>query len=134
MLPFEFIVIGVPVSHQTKNRARLQTWRTQVRNAAQALWPPEASPVTVQVRMRIVYYYDGAPLDIDNMLKPIQDALNGLVYEDDRQVSDLVVGKRSLNGSYRVRGMSLALARGFVNGTDFIHVLIEEAPDHQELL
>ena len=134
MLPFEFIVIGVPVSHQTKNRTRLQAWRTQVRNAAQALWPPEAPPVTVHVRMRIVYYYDGAPLDIDNMLKPIQDALNGLVYEDDRQVSDLVVGKRSLNGSYRVRGMSLALARGFVNGTDFIHVLVEEAPDHQELL
>ena len=134
MLPFEFIVIGIPVSHQTKNRARLQAWRAQVRSAAQSRWPPGVPPVAVNVRMQVVYYYDGAPLDIDNMIKPIQDALNELVYEDDRQVSDLVAGKRSLNGSFRVRGMSQVLASGFVNGTDFIHVLVEEAPDHQELL
>ena len=134
MLPFEFIVVGIPISHQTKNRARLRAWQAQVRTAAQARWPSGTPPVVVNVRMRIVYYYDGASLDTDNMIKPIQDALNGLVFEDDQQVTDLVAGKRSLNGSYRVRGMSQVLATGFVNGTDFIYVLVEEAPDQQELL
>ncbi len=32
MLPFDFVVIGKPVSHQTKERKRLQTWKNQVRS------------------------------------------------------------------------------------------------------
>jgi hypothetical protein len=31
VLPIEFIVIGKPISHQTKDKKRLQAWKDQVR-------------------------------------------------------------------------------------------------------
>jgi len=41
------------------------------------------------VRLTICYYHDRVAirLDNDNLVKPIQDALNGLVYEDDRLIT-----------------------------------------------
>ena len=36
------------------------------------------------VALTVLYFYDEAALDIDNILKPIQDALVGIVLEDDR--------------------------------------------------
>ena len=45
----------------------------------------------------ITYYFKRGSLDVDNMPKPILDALNGLVYADDSQVTDLVCRKRDRN-------------------------------------
>jgi hypothetical protein len=73
-------------------------------------------------------------MDNDNMVKPIQDALIGLVYVDDNQITDTRVRKTDLNGAFRVRGMSAVLAEGFCKGTEFLHIKIEEAPDHAEIL
>ncbi|MFB0506541.1 MAG: hypothetical protein ACETWT_07405 [Thermodesulfobacteriota bacterium] len=36
MLAFEFVVVGTPVSQQTRNRARLRAWKSQVRIEAVA--------------------------------------------------------------------------------------------------
>ncbi len=73
-------------------------------------------------------------LDTDNMLKPIQDALIGLIYNDDRQITDITAGKRDINGSFRVRGLSSSLAEGFNSNNEFVHVKVEEAPNPQELI
>lgn len=134
MLPFEFTVEGTPVSQQTKNRARLQAWKNRIRAQAAQYWPSQHLPVAQNVRVRIVYYYEGEALDIDNMVKPIQDALVGLVYSDDSQVTDNVVAKRSLDGSFRVKGMSPVLADGFCCGREFLHIRVEEAPSHEDLI
>lgn len=136
MLPFEFTVDGPPISHQTRHPARLRAWKQSVRDAAAKSWPGDIAPVTAHLKITVMYYHDGATvrLDNDNLLKPIQDALNGLVYEDDRQITDTVVRKTDLNGSFRVRGMSLVLAQGFSRGNEFLYVRIELAPGHEELL
>ena len=63
----------------------------------------------------------------------MQDALNGMVYVDDRQITDTVVRKTDLNGSFRMRGMSPVLAEGFCRGTAFLYVRIERAPSHEEV-
>lgn len=68
------------------------------------------------------------------MLKPIQDALIGLIYEDDRQITDIAVRKTDINGSFYVRGISPILAEGFSHGLEFLYVRIEVAPSHEELL
>jgi crossover junction endodeoxyribonuclease RusA len=136
MLPFEFTVDGPPVSHQTRRAARLRAWKQAVRDAAAQSWPADTQPVTVQLKITVTYYHDGVAvlMDNDNLLKPIQDALNGLVYEDDRLITDTVVRKTDLNGSFRVRGMSLLLAQGFSRGHEFLYVRIEVAPGHEELI
>lgn len=134
MLPFEFIIKGTPVSQQTRNKRRLREWKDTVRSSAQERWPGGESPLDQPVQIFAVYYYEGAALDTDNMIKPIQDALKGLIYSDDCVVTDSRSAKRPLDGSFRVRGMSPVLADGFCDGSDFIHVKILEAPSQEELL
>lgn len=132
-IPFEFIVNGPPVSLQTRRRANLRAWKATVRQEAERYWPVGSPPTTDIIRITITYYYEGAALDVDNMIKPIQDALIGLVYDDDRQVTDAVGRKRDLDGSFRIKGMSPLLAEGFCRGHEFLHIRIESAPDHREL-
>jgi crossover junction endodeoxyribonuclease RusA len=136
VLPFEFIVEGPPVSHQTHNKTRLQEWRNSVTAAAQMRWPQGDPANEVAVKIKVTYYHDGPAvrMDNDNLVKPIQDALNGLVYVDDGLITDTVLRKTDLNGRFQVRGMSPVLAEGFSNGEEFLHIQIEAAPDHGELL
>ncbi|MBC8161606.1 MAG: RusA family crossover junction endodeoxyribonuclease [Roseiflexaceae bacterium] len=136
MLPFEFIVDGPPVSHQTRNSQRLREWQQRVRAAAQLRWPTNTAPIDLPLQINVTYYHDGVAvrIDNDNLLKPIQDALNTLIYEDDRQITDTRVRKTDLNGSFRVRGMSAVLAEGFCRGNEFLYVRIELAPSHGEFI
>lgn len=134
MIPFEFSVLGTPVSQQTRNRQRLRGWKQQVEASAAQRWPAGDIPETGQLQVTVAYYYDGAPLDADNIVKPVLDALEGLVYENDGQIMDVKVGKRNMNRSFRVKGMSPAVAEGFVSGQEFVHVRIEEASDQRELI
>lgn len=132
MLPFEFRIKGPPVSSQTRNRQRLQYWKQQVALAAEAALN-RAHPCNCEVRLTITYYYEGASPDVDNIIKPIQDALIGCVYLDDDQVADTRSRKRSLDGSYKLRGASPTLVLGFADGDDFLHILIEEHVESQDL-
>lgn len=138
MLPFEFVVIGKPISHQTKDRKRLQAWKEKVRRAAEAFWAGR-SPLGEYLRVVITHYFDvpmgeesGVP-DSDNIVKPVRDALNGVIYVDDYQITDFNSRRRNLNDSFRVRGMSIALAEGFCKGEEFLHIKIESAPDPSDL-
>lgn len=49
-------------------------------------WPVGQSPVTWQLQITVVYYHDvnAGSVDNDNLLKPVQDALNGVIYVDNR--------------------------------------------------
>lgn len=123
MLPFQFVVAGVPVSLQTRNRPRLQAWKELVAVAAEEIWASDA-PDDGDVEFQLTLYYDGAPPDVDNVIKPIQDALVGIVYVDDVQVVKTSSRKRDINGSYRIRHANAALLQAFSEGTDFVHVLV----------
>lgn len=133
-LPVDFVVLGVPVSHQTQNKRRLRGWRLKVEAQATATMSG-ATPTIDDVEVTIVYYHGSDdPPDVDNIIKPIQDALCGTVIQDDAQVQDVRSARRSLDGVFRVNGMSRALANGFVAGRDFIHVRISAAPAQEDLL
>ncbi len=126
-------MVGKPISHQTKDKARLQAWKATVRSRAQAVWV--GVPTGQNLRVVITHFFEapagdesGVP-DSDNIVKPVRDALNGVIYVDDYQISDFVSRRRSLNGTYRVRGLSAALAEGFQSNQEFLHIRIEEAPD-----
>lgn len=53
-----------------------------------------------RVMLQITYFYSDDKLDVDNIVKPIQDALNGLAYVDDGQITDLIVRKRNLSDNF----------------------------------
>lgn len=133
MIPFEFIVTGSPVSLQTNNRNLLQTWKAQVREAPLARLPVGASPIGQPVQVIITHYYDTQPPDIDNCIKPILDALNTIIYDDDKQITELTVKQRNINGLFRIRRMPIILAQAFANSEEFVHVKIDVPPDQTKL-
>jgi len=46
------------------------------------------------VSLRILYFYDDVALDVDNVLKPILDALKGVLVEDDSAITDVDIRRR----------------------------------------
>src|SRR5207245_683675 len=129
-----FVIPGIPVSQQTRKRARLNKYKQEVRAHATKRLPTGCNPVSIPVKITVVYYYENVPLDTDNFIKPVQDALIGVVYADDSQVWDIGLRKTNLAGSFRVKGMSAVLAEGFCSGKEFLYVRVETAPDHGDLL
>lgn len=83
-----------------------------------------------------VYYHERHSVLIghDNMIKPIQDALAGLVYKNDRQITDAHTRETNIDGQFRVRHLSPVYARAFASGKEFMDIRGEEAPNHEELL
>lgn len=77
-------------------------------------------------------FEEGVP-DSDNIVKPIRDALNGVIYVDDYQITDFISRRRRLDSWFRVKGMSPAIAEGFCSGAEFLHGKIESAPGPSEL-
>jgi crossover junction endodeoxyribonuclease RusA len=127
MLPFEFIIDGPPMSAQSRNRGRLAAWKVEVAAAAARRW---SGPLHHgKARVIVTYYHirETAGLDADNMIKPILDALIGVVYVDDRQATHITARNvRLVDGRDRNFGELVGLE--FSRGRDFLHVLIEEDP------
>jgi crossover junction endodeoxyribonuclease RusA len=138
MEKFEFTIPGPPLSRQTRDRQQLRAWQDRVRQAAQDRLPDGKQPFSADIALQITvtYFHEGNSirLDNDNMIKPIQDALNGLVYTDDCQITDTRLRKSSIDGAFRVRRLSSVLAEAFMEGGEFLYIRIEPAPDHSELL
>ncbi len=137
MTRFEFIVNGRPVSQQARKRGkgnRLQDWKKTVRQEAEKYWSSEQKTATGLVMLLITYFYDSVQIDIDNIVKPIQDAIKGLAYVDDNQVSDLLVRKRNLSGNFRIENMTSTLAEGFASGNEFLHIVVIDAPNQEVII
>jgi crossover junction endodeoxyribonuclease RusA len=129
-LPYEFTIAGRPVSHQSDNKALLAAWRVRVTTAAATDWT--ALPLTCNLRVAVTYYHEGAsvPIDGDNMLKPIQDALIGLLFTDDKLITDAQIRKSPIDDPIYARYASRILLDAFAVGLPFVHVIIDVAPGH----
>ena len=92
----EFIVAGPPVSQQTRRRQRLKDWIGIVRHQAAAAQRSGGTAVANPVEVEITFLFDTTLIDIDNLAKPFLDALNGIGFRDDEQVTDLLLRKRDL--------------------------------------
>jgi len=133
MLPIEFTFEGPPLSLQSKSSTRKRAYKARVEAAARAALPTGYTPVTGQVNIVITYYYEGDTPDIDNIIKPIQDSLNGVIYNDDNQIADTRSRKKEIDSSYRVRNASLPILQAFSNGSEFVHVKIDNHVVTQDL-
>ena len=90
-LPLEFLVLGVPLSAGASADSR-ELWKARVAGAAKLALPADYFCTTATVAVTIYYFSPEASVgDIDNIVKPILDALNGVVYVDDSQVDRVLV-------------------------------------------
>jgi crossover junction endodeoxyribonuclease RusA len=132
-MKFEFIVDGPPVSQQARRRERLRAWKVTVREEAEKYWSSEWKVDIGPIMLQITYFYDSVAMDVDNIVKPIQDALIGLTYIDDTQVTDVLVRKRDLSGNFKIKYMTPILAEGFARGNEFLHIIVINNPEQEVL-
>ena len=97
-------------------------------SAASRQWRSDP-PETGSVEVSISYYFVEDTLGVDNIPKPILDALNGLVFLDDQQVTDLCCHKRDVKISRRISDLPPPLVRYVGGATSVLHVSIAQAPD-----
>lgn len=96
MFPLEFHLTEIPISLQAKGASK-DRWKEAVRNAArqraeetvELIWL-EMAPMAVTI-----YYFPTAPMvgDVDNIVKPILDAMIATTYVDDQSIEKVVVQK-----------------------------------------
>ena len=130
----ELIVVGAPRSANANPRSR-RRWRERVARAARERLRDEDGPTVQDVAVLIIYFYQGeTTLDVDNIAKSLLDGLKGVLFRDDRQVSELVVRKSRLSAGLSLTGASLylldAVERMSQDASDFVYVRVDPAPDH----
>ncbi len=101
----------------------------KVRGAAALEWGDQVA-LDSAVSVTIVYFYKDGSVDVDNMIKPILDALVQLVITDDSLVAQVIARKTELRPGLTVRNASAELAAVIDRGSDFVYVRVSEPPDH----
>lgn len=124
----EFTVVGPPVSHQSRNKVALGAWKARVRAAAAAAWAE--APLQGPLKCTIMNFHEGPDpvMDDDNMVKPVRDAMNGVIYVDDRQIRLSVNSQSGLRERYDASGASLVALTAFSAGVPFVYIRVEDGP------
>ena|SRR5260221_8066967 len=126
MAVLEFVVIGTPVSVQASSAAR-RFWQQRVATAASQAAGEWVASRAASVVLSVAYFYAYQPVaDLDNIVKPLQDALKTIAYEDDIQVVDLIASMRP-----KAQGapptMNAMLSAAFAGKSDFVYVRVGHA-------
>lgn len=128
--PIEFIIEGTAVSLQNRGRrGSLRAWQARVREASRKALPDEffasESPISVTL-----YYFPAATMqgDIDNIVKPILDALGRHIYVSDHQVHRVLVQKFEPNNVFGFASPSAALMTALTGRKPNLYVRLSDNP------
>lgn len=83
-------------------------------------------PVDGAVAVSMVYIFDTVPFDVDNIPKPILDAMKGLVYSDDSQVSDLMCRKWYVEQNIHTAGVPHVFDEFYRSYSQFRYIRVDD--------
>jgi crossover junction endodeoxyribonuclease RusA len=129
---FEFLIPRRPVS--TNNDKRRQEWIRLVNKEAKKFWTGSSPIKDANLQLTLIYLCRDNPPDTDNIIKPIQDALNKLVYEDDRLISDVESHRRFLSEPIDITNLPLLLQQGVIIGKECVYVKVSESQPLEKYL
>ncbi|HCQ21778.1 MAG: endodeoxyribonuclease RusA [Aphanizomenon flos-aquae LD13] len=129
---FEFLIPRRPVS--TNNDKRRQEWIRLVNKEAKKFWTGSSPIKDANLQLTLIYLCRDNPPDTDNIIKPFQDALNKLVYEDDRLVSDVESHRRFLSEPIDMTNLPLLLRKGVIIGKECVYVKVSESQPLEKYL
>lgn len=132
-LPYAFIVPGPAISFQTKNRRSLAKWKEKIEKAALKEWNHGCFQKSQELQISITYLYSDFSPDADNLVKPIQDALIGKMYQDDSAIINVFCRKRNKKGPCAIKNASKLVATGLSSYDDFLHITISIPTDNREI-
>jgi crossover junction endodeoxyribonuclease RusA len=114
-------------------RSSLQEWKDFVREEAAKVWD---NPLiqTDDLHLTLVYLCGVSPPDTDNIVKPIQDALVGLVYSDDALIADVESHRRSLNGTFDLTRLPQLVLAGVASRQECVYVSVSNSRPLEEYL
>jgi len=132
--PVEFIVRGTPVSLQAKRPQSREEWKQRARTASLAALPSPHFAADERISVTL-YYLAAEPMqgDIDNIVKPILDALSRHIYLDDRQVERIVVQKFEPDNTFTFLNPSAVFAAALRAIRPILYVRVSNDP-FEELL
>lgn len=129
LFPLEFFIEGVPVSLGASPRSK-DRWRQTVSEIAR--WRQRETDEFGFIDQRslavTVYYFANASMegDIDNILKPILDALVGIAYPDDGVVERVVSQKFEPEVDWVFAAPSDQLAAALDRGAPVVYVRVDD--------
>ena len=124
---FELLLPRRPLSYQAKNSENKQAWKDYVYGRAFAVW--RKNPISAKaLRFTVVYLCESDPCDINNVIKPIQDALNSLVYADDSLIWDVTGHMRLLSDPIDIVGLPEQLQDAVI-GSECVYIRITESSE-----
>jgi hypothetical protein len=128
MMHVEFVVLGPPISNQSPG-PNLDAWRAAVRAEAQSKWVN--APLVGNLKAMIINFHSGdkASVDVDNMSKPILDVLNGLVYLDDRRITQAEISHVRIRAPMSFAGASKILVDAVQADRQCVYVRVEDPVD-----
>lgn len=127
----EFIILERARSVRTRRREEYRAWKSRVRAAAKLNASGEFLPAA---RLTIVFLCARALADVDNVIKPIQDALVGIAYQDDVMVTDVESHRRRLSDVPDLARIPRLLRDSWLAGRECVYVRVENAPALEEML
>ncbi len=127
--PLEFIVPGTPVSQQAKRADSRIAWKDRVKRASRSSLPEGHYSTDAPVSVTL-FYFPAAEMqgDIDNIVKPILDALCQHVYVDDRQVERVWVQKFEPDKIFRFGAPSATLSSAIQGDKPLLYVRLSDDP------
>ncbi|WP_437641377.1 RusA family crossover junction endodeoxyribonuclease [Sorangium sp. So ce854] len=133
----ELVVQGIPVSSQAKDRDKVERWKQRVAQAARDVIKEEDELSEECRGILVFFYFRSTDLDVDNIIKPISDALCAIAYHDDRIVSEWIVRKTDLSQTEIVDPPPVLvehLEEWVAARQPFVYVcVVDERPNHVEL-
>ncbi len=131
-LPIEFIVEGTAISLQA-SASTIAAWKQRIRAAGEQVIESGSWAHEGRIAVTIFYFPDGQMTgDIDNIVKPILDAMTPFIYLDDHQVERVVVQKFEPDNVFSFSRPSAALATALAKAGASLYIRVTDDP-HEDL-
>lgn len=126
MILFEYLIKKRPASVQSDGKT---AWKEKLAKSFQQKWRSK-SLITYPVRFSIVYLCDkNCKTDVDNIIKPIQDALNKVVIQDDFQIIDVDAHRRLFSEPIDATKLPELLRQGLLRSDECVYVQLSLPKD-----
>lgn len=76
-------------------------------------------------RLTLVFLCDGLAIDVDNVIKPIQDALIGVAYADDNVLTDVESHRRMMGEPMLFSALPPLLRKPWIQGPECIYIRLD---------
>ena len=127
-IDIRFAVQGTPVSLRAKGPSKLN-WQSKVRDAAKLAVPNEWDVCDVELSLTIYDFPTDLPQgDVDNIIKRIQDAMNGVIYVNDKMIRRVVAQRFLPEELESAEELPELVLDAIVNDPPFVYLAIRSDP------